>query len=183
MLKHLPADSPKTISKTLLYDKQLVYYADTSNDRRNHNANGVDLTGLNAAAQAAKKAAQAKDLNIDKRIANSQNLLKNEHIYRVPLRYFCDIGKINFSTKIDCRIKLFLETNTNKLFESKKLLAPGVAIPSANAQIIFTKARLIQYEQILLYKIFRQYLETIRVSKKIFIKDGSSKNTPTKNMK
>ena len=166
MLKHLPADSLKTISKTLLHDKQSVYYADTLYDRRNHNANGVDLTGLNATAQAAKKAAQAKNFNIKKRIANFQNLLKNERIYRVPLRYFCDIGKINFPTKIDHRIKLFLETNMNKLFESKKLLAPGVAIPSADAQIIFTKAPFIQYEQILLEKNFRKYLETIMVSKK-----------------
>ena len=117
MLKHLLADSLKTISKTLLYDKELVYCADTSYDRRNHNANGVDLTGLNTAAQAAKKAAQTEDLNIDKRIENFQNLLKNQRIYRVRSRYFCDIGKINFTTKIDYRIKLFLETNMSKLFE------------------------------------------------------------------
>ena len=117
MLKHLLADSLKTISKTLLYDKEPVYCADTSYDRRNHNANGVDLTGLNTAAQAAKKAAQTEDLNIDKRIANFQNLLKNERIYRVRLRYFCDIGKVNFPRKTDYRIKLFLETNMNKVFE------------------------------------------------------------------
>ena len=55
----------------------------------------------------------------------------------------------------------------NKLFESKKLLAAGVAVPSADAQIIFTKAPFIQYEQMLLDKNFRQYLETIMVSKKI----------------
>ena len=54
----------------------------------------------------------------------------------------------------------------NKLFESKKLLAAGVALPSADAQIIFTKAPFIQYEQMLLDKNFRQYLETIMVSKK-----------------
>ena len=107
MLKHLPADSLKTISKTLLYDKQPVYYANTSYNRRNHNANGVDLTSLNAAAQTAKKPAQAKDLSIDKRMANFQNLLKNEHIYRVPLIYFSDNGKINLPTKIDYRISSF----------------------------------------------------------------------------
>ena len=56
----------------------------------------------------------------------------------------------------------------NKLFESKKLLAAGVALPSADAQIIFTKAPFIQYEQMLLDKNFRQYLETIMVSKKIY---------------
>ena len=48
----------------------------------------------------------------------------------------------------------------------KKLLAPGVAIPSADAQIIFTKAPFLLYEQSLLDKNFRQYLERIMVSKK-----------------
>ena len=28
-------------------------------------------------------------------------MLKNEHVYRIPLRYFTDFGKINFPTKID----------------------------------------------------------------------------------
>ena len=78
MLKHLPSDSLKTINKTLLYDKQPVYYADTLYNRRNHNAAGVDLTGLSVNDANAKNAAQAKDLNIDKRIANFKNLLKNE---------------------------------------------------------------------------------------------------------
>ena len=55
----------------------------------------------------------------------------------------------------------------NRLFESRKLLAAGVAIPTADVQIIFTKVPFIQYEQILLDKNFRQHLETIMVSKKI----------------
>ena len=88
-----------------------------SYDRRNHTAAGLDLTCLNAAGQAAKKAAQSKDLNIDERIAKFQNLFKNERVYRIPLRYFCDIGKISFPTKIYYKIKLFLEINMNKLFE------------------------------------------------------------------
>ena len=77
----------------------------------------------------------------------------------MTLRYFWDIGKVNFPTKIDYRIKLFLETNMNKLFESRKLLAAGIDIPAADAQIIFTRAPFIQYEQILLGKNFRQYLK------------------------
>ena len=40
-------------------------------------------------------------------------------------------------------------------------------VGAPDAKIIFTKARFIQYEQILLDKNFRQYLETIMVSKKI----------------
>ena len=96
-----------------------------------------------------------------------QNQLKNEYVYRVPLRYFSDIGKINFPSKIDYRIKLFLETNMEKLFESRKALAANATIPEVDAEIIFTRAPFVQYEQILLDKNFRQHLETIMVSKKI----------------
>ena len=88
-------------------------------------------------------------------------------MYRIPLRYFSDIGKINFPTKIDYRVKLFLETDMDKLFEPKKVLALTESIPEADAEIIFTRAPFIQYEQILLDKNFRQHLETIMVSKKI----------------
>ena len=53
-----------------------------------------------------------------------------------------------------------------KLFESRKFYATSTALPAPDAQIIFTKAPYIQYEQIVLDKNFRQYLETIMVSKK-----------------
>ena len=75
--------------------------------------------------------------------------------------------EINFPTKIDYRIKMFLETNMDKLFESRKVLAANAAIPEVDAEIIFTRAPFVQYEQILLDKNFRQHLETIMVSKKI----------------
>ena len=51
----------------------------------------------------------------------------------------------------------------NKLFESRKLLAAGTALPAAETQVIFTRARFIQCEQILIDKNWRQYLETIKV--------------------
>ena len=54
------------------------------------------------------------------------------------------------------------------------VLEGTIKIPSADAQIIFTKAPFIQYEQILLDKNLREYLERIMVSKKN-IKNGSSK--------
>ena len=56
----------------------------------------------------------------------------------------------------------------------------GATIPSANSQIIFTKALFIQYEQILLDKNFRQHLETIMVSK-IIVRMGAQK-TPLQNI-
>ena len=55
----------------------------------------------------------------------------------------------------------------DKLFESRKVLAANKAIPEVDAQIIFTKAPYVQYEQMLLDKNFRQHLETIMVAKKI----------------
>ena len=42
----------------------------------------------------------------------------------------------------------------------------GTAIPAPDAKIIFTKAPFVQYEQILLDKNFRQYLETIMGAQK-----------------
>ena len=118
-------------------------------------------------------------MRIDGQITKSQAMVKNEHVYRIPLRYFTD--KINFPTKIDYRIKLHLETNMEKLFESRKVLAEGTAVPDPDAKIIFTKAPFIQYKQILLDKNFRQYLETIMVSKKI-LRMGAQKTPPQKNL-
>ena len=67
------------------------------------------------------------------------------------------------------------------LFESRKVPTSTATIPSPDAKIIFTKAPFIHYEQPLLGKNFRRYLETIIVSKKNF-KDGCTKNTYTKNV-
>ena len=63
----------------------------------------------------------------------------------------------------------------NKLFESRNVHASTVkTIPDDDAEIIFTRAPFIQYEQILLDKNFRQHLETIMVFKKI-IRMGAQK--------
>ena len=62
---------------------------------------------------------------------------------------------------------MFLETNMDKLFESRKVLAANAAIPEVHAEINFTRAPFVQYEQILLDKNFTQHLETIMVPKKI----------------
>ena len=74
---------------------------------------------------------------------------------------------MNFPLKIDFRIKCHLEKDMKILYESKNVLAANSALPSPDAKIIFTKAPFIQYQQLLLDKNFRQYLETVMVSKKI----------------
>ena len=167
MVKHLPTDPLKTMQKTLLFSKKPVYFASENYERRNHNSKDLTYTGLNAAQQTLKKQLHDKELNIDDRLSLFKEQLKNEFVYRIPLRYFSDIGKINFPTKIDYRIKLFLETNIEKLFESRKVLDANTLIPDGDAEILFTRAPFSQYEQILLEKNFRQHLETIMVSKKI----------------
>ena len=138
-----------------MYNKKTIYYTNVNIDKRNHNGDGISTTGLSAADIAILKRNYARDLKIDDRITKFQTMLKNEHVYRIPLRYFTDLGKINFPTKIDYRIKLHLETEMKKLFESRKLLASGTAIPAPDTKIIFTKAPFIHYEQILLDKNFR----------------------------
>ena len=65
-----------------------------------------------------------------------------------------------------------------RLFESRKFLVVGTAIPVPDAKIIFTKARFIQYEQILLDKHFRQYLTKIMLSTRI-LRLRALKNTDT----
>ena len=60
------------------------------------------------------------------------------------------------------------EKDMKRLFESRKVLATGPAIPAPSAKIIFTEVPYVQYEQILLDKNFKQYLETIMVSKKYY---------------
>ena len=75
MLKHLLKDSLKRLEKTMLCYKQAVYYNKTTIDRRTH-----DSTRLN----------DIMDLNINKKITKFKNQLKNEFIYRIPLRYFTD---------------------------------------------------------------------------------------------
>ena len=145
--------------------------------RRNHNGGGLLTTGKNATQIPTLKKNYASDLNIEERITKFKEL-KNEHIYRIPLRYFTDLGKINSPTKIGYRIKLHLEKDMNKLFNSRKVIATETAIPAPDPKIVFTKAPYIQYEQVFLDKNFRQYLETM-VSKKV-LRMGTQKNTITK---
>ena len=147
----------------MLYSKKPIYFNRTTLERRTHSSN---------------KANDITDLNINERIRKFQDQLKNEFVYRIPLRYFTDLGKINFSLKIHFRIKCHLKADMKKLFESKKTVT---AVGTPDAKIIFTKAPFIQYKKILLDKNFKQYLEKIMVSEKI-LPTGFQRNTDTENI-
>ena len=143
-----------------------------NNDRRVH---GVTIDNT-----------QRTDDNLDDRVAKFATQIKGKYFYRIPLRYICNIGKINFPTKIDMKIRFTLETDTKKLFESKKSLAtttgsgnssrttigtPGLS----DAEIILLKAPYIQYEQLTQATNFRQYLVTILFSSNV-LRMGIQKN-------
>ena len=73
----------------------------------------------------------------------------SKYSYRIPLKNFRDLGKINFLTKTEIKICCTLETELERLIESKRQV---VVIGAPDEQIIFLKAPFIQYEQILLTK-------------------------------
>ena len=81
---------------------------------------GFVTRGLTATQIITAKTNNAKDLNIRDRISKFQSQLKDEYVYRIPLKCFLETGKINSVVKIDFRIKCHLATEIEKLFESKK---------------------------------------------------------------
>ena len=115
--------------------------------------------------QTAEKRKNVTDLIIQERITNFHDMLSDEHVYRVPLKYYTDIGKINFPGKIVFRFKLYLEIEMKKLFESRNVITRAATV-DPDAKIIFTRVPFMQYEQLLLGNNFRQCLETTMVSKK-----------------
>ena len=88
----------------------------------------------------------------------------SKYSYRIPLKNFWDLGKINFLTKTEIKICCTLETELERLIESKRQV---VVIGAPDEQIIFLKAPFIQYEQILL-------------TKNESFENGSTKNTVKK---
>ena len=142
MIRHLPKNSLKKIEKLLIFSKKNVSYR-RSIDRIIHNINtAVDIT----------------DENIEDRIDKFSDVINADKVYRISLRYYCDLRKINFPAKIDLKIKCNLETEMKILFALKKKEA-NITCP--DAKTAFTKAPFIQYEQFLLNINSRQYIETI----------------------
>ena len=162
MLKHLPEKSLKVVQHDLLYSQKSAVLPNNL-DRRLH----YGLTAVKSS-----KPSVAADANFRDREAKFRNQLKNKYEYRVPLKYICDLGKINFSTKIGMKIRLTLEADMKKLFESDANLNSGlksgksssstdptdynIAVPGIpDAQIVLIKAPMIQYEQMTLNTNFR----------------------------
>ena len=85
MLKHWPKNVLKMIENDLLYREELVIIKGFD-DRRIHNTNN--------------KVSRTDD-SLENRQDEFDAQIDAKYVYRVPLKYFCDLGKINFPTKID----------------------------------------------------------------------------------
>lgn len=58
--------------------------------------------------------------NLTERITRFATQLQSHFIYRIPLRYLCDLGNINVPVKIGLKICSTLQTEMRKLFETIK---------------------------------------------------------------
>lgn len=98
------------IENDLLYREKLVIIKGFD-DRRIHNTdNKVSRT----------------DDSLEDRQDKFDPQIDAKYVYRVPLKYFCDLGKINLLIKIDLKNCCTLEIERKILFESKKKLQPKV---------------------------------------------------------
>ena len=123
MLKHLLKNALKMIEKVLLYSKKPVIIPGNEDIRSYNNDNEAFRT----------------DVNLEDRVDKFEAQIDLKYVYRIPLKYLCNLGKITFPT-----------------------------IGAPDAQIVFVRAPYLQYQQILLAKNFRQYhLETIMLSLKV----------------
>ena len=95
MLKHLPAKFLKVIENDLLCSKEEVVIP-----------YGLDKRWIG--------------LTLDKDNQVMHNVIRSDGNKNILLKYIWDIGKINFPTKIDMKIRVMLENDMKKLFESDK---------------------------------------------------------------
>ena len=155
-LKYLPSKALKPLEKTLLYTNIPIYYFNGEDRRSIAAATLTSTTGLSGTnlknVQDKNEKATAKaiedrsDFNLIYRLKNFRNTLSAEKVYRIPLLYLCELGKVNFSVSTDTRINIILQRNLNKLFESNKV---ATAIPeNPDAHINFFARPYIAYQEI-----------------------------------
>ena len=89
------------IEKGLLFSKKPVVYMPNHHRRIHNSDNDVQTT----------------DDNLEDRIGKFGLQIDKKYVYRLPLKYFCDLGKINFPMKIDMKICLTLEKEMKKLLK------------------------------------------------------------------
>ena len=154
-LKYLPNKALKPLEKTLLYSNIPVYYLNGEDRRSIAAATLVSTTNLSGTAKknaedknekaTAKAIEDRSDFNLIYRLKAFKTTIDSEKVYRIPLLYLCELGKVNFSVNTDTRINIILQRNLNKLFESNKV---ATAIPeNPDAHINFFARPYIGYQE------------------------------------
>ena len=151
----MPKDALKTIQNDLLYSKEKVVIYGDNNDKRAY------YTTTNATA------GNRTDENLIDRIAKFQNQIKNQYVYRILLKYLCDVGLVNQCFKFNTKYILTLETDMQRLFETNENQGINALPTSVDTSIIFTSAPYILYEQFKLDNNFRTYLEGTMISEHV----------------
>ena len=103
MLKHLPAKSLDRIKETLLYDKEKVIIPGGRERRSSTSNTPGDRT----------------DANLTSRIADFHGLIGQKLYCRIPLKYFVNLGLVNFPEKTDTKFIFLLKSNMNKPYPSQ----------------------------------------------------------------
>ena len=107
--------------------------------------------------------------NISNIITKFHTYIGNENVYCFSLRFLVNLNLVNQSVKLDPKIISTLEGKMSKLFESNRQLMTFPTTP-LDTKIIYYAASYIQLERISL-NLYRQYLETVLLLKKVFRMD------------
>ena len=152
MLKHVPKKALKVIENDLLYSRKKVKLPAGEERRDEHTAN-------------AENANNRTDDNIDERIQKFQNQLKTDYFYRIPLKYICNLGKVNQPIRFNTKWRITFEQDMQTLFEANTNLGAAAGLPdTVDAKIILKSTPYLLYTQFKLDTNFRNYLETALVS-------------------
>ena len=118
----------KTLEKHLLCSKKKVRIYGIENHIRAHR------TTTNATAP------YKTDENLTERIEKFQDQIKSEFVYRIPLKFLCDLGLVNQRFKFNTKYILTLETDMQRLFETNVNQAADALPRTFDTEIIFTSA-------------------------------------------
>ena len=89
------------IEKGLLYSKKTVIILGNE-DRRSHNNDNEKFR---------------TDANIEGREDKFANQIDSKYVYRIPLKYLCNLGEINLATEIDLKNCCTLHNDMKQLFQ------------------------------------------------------------------
>ena len=91
LMKHLPEKFLKAIEDLLFYRRKKVSYTDKIDWTKNNSNTPAEIT----------------DDNINNRIEKFADVINNEKVQRNPLKFFCDLGKINYLVKTNFNKTMF----------------------------------------------------------------------------